>query len=127
MVSALVVHIYLVTKPVKYDNADLQLSRIDFKQTIDSVEAIKIKHFVCSLPGISNAMYNSESNNLVYGYTTGKQSPDNVFKQLMTFGNYQAERFIVTAEQMNTGCPIGKDKRTFMYMLSSTISKWFNK
>ncbi|MBI3234217.1 MAG: hypothetical protein HYZ42_09280 [Bacteroidetes bacterium] len=122
----LVIHILMVTKPVKYDNNNLQLSRIDFKQDIDSVEAGKIRHFVANLPGVNNAMFNIKDRNLVYGYMTGEQNSEDVYKQLMAFGNYKAERFIVSEEQLNSGCPIVADRSSLNYRFYSYIYKIFN-
>jgi cell division protein FtsX len=122
----LIIHILMVTKPVVYDNADLQLSRIDFKQDIDSLEANKIKHFVMTLPGIENVAFNDKDEILIYGYRLGQQSSDNVYKKLIEFGNYKAEKYVVSAEQLNTGCPIGKDRSSLSYRFSSYIYKCFN-
>lgn len=121
----LVVHIYMVTKPVKYDNNDLQLSRIDFKQQVDSAEAIKISHFVAGLPGIQNAMFNLHDQTLVYGYTLGRQNSENVYDQLMAYGHYKAARYAPSAGQLASGCPMGKEKDSFVYRMSASISKWF--
>jgi hypothetical protein len=124
--AVLVVHIYSVTKPVKYDNNDLQLSRIDFKEDIDSIEAAKIRSFVASLPGVQNAMFNTQDNILVYGYSLGKQTSTEVYNQLIKFGHYKAEKFVVSAEQLNSGCPMGKNKNSFVYKLSAFIYNCFN-
>jgi hypothetical protein len=122
----LIIHILMVTKPVVYDNSDLQLSRIDFKQDIDSLEGNKIRHFIATLPGIENSSFNEKDNILVYGFRLGKQNSETVFKKLIEFGNYKAERFVVSEAQMNSGCPMGKDKSTFTYRFSSYIYKCFN-
>lgn len=124
---ALVVHVYLVTKPVKYDNNDLQLSRIDFKQGLDSAEAVRVRSFVAHLPGVVNAMYNFKDNNLVYGYTLGKQTSENVYNQLIAFG-YEGERYVVTEEMAKGGCPagMGKNKDSFVYRCSAVLYKMLN-
>jgi hypothetical protein len=122
----LAVHIYQVTKPVHYDNGDLQLSRIDFKQDIDSAEAIRISHFVAGMPGIQNAMFNLHDRTLVYGYTLGKQNSEQVYNELIRFGQYKALRFVPDQAQLVGGCPLGKDKNSFVYKLSARISGWLN-
>ncbi len=122
----LVVHIVIVTKPVQYDNNDLQLSRIDFKQPIDSAEAVKIRSFVAHLPGVQNALFNLHDRTLVYGYTLGKQSSANVYERLMNFGHYKAVCFVPNATQLSGGCPVGKDKSAFIYKLAAFVSKCFH-
>lgn len=123
--SVLVIHIYMVTKPVKYDNNNLQLSRIDFKEEISVDESAKIKHFVMGLPGIQNVVFNLKDRTLVFGYTLGEQNSLSVYDQLINFGHYKAERCVVNEAQLNSGCPIGKDKSSFTYKLSAYISTWF--
>lgn len=122
----LAVHIYSVTKPVHYDNNDLQLARIDFKQDVDSAQAAEIRHFVAGLPGIINVMYNSHDRTLVYGFTQNQQSSENVYNKLMSFGHYNAQRFIPSSAQLASGCPMGKDKNSFVYRMSAGIYHLLN-
>jgi hypothetical protein len=117
----------MVTKPVKYDNNDLQLSRIDFKENIDSLKANDIRHFVSSLPGVQNTMLNMKDGILVYGYLLGKQNSNAVFDQLMQHGHYKAEKFVVTDEMKAGGCPMaGKDRSSLVYRLTGYIYKLLN-
>ncbi len=125
--TVLIVHIYMVTKPVKYDNNDLQLSRIDFKEPIDSMNANEIRHFVASLPGIQNTMFNIKDRILVYGYLVGKQNSDTVFHQLINHGHYKAEKFVVSEDMKSKGCPMaGKDRSSFVYRFTGYIYKLLN-
>jgi hypothetical protein len=122
--GVLVVHIYMVTKP-KAHGKNLQLSRIDFKEPIDSAEANKIRNFVHGLDGVDNTYFNIPAGMLVYGYLPEKQSSENVYNQLMSHGHYKAERFIVDASQVAKGCPV-MDPNSFGYRMSTVISKIFN-
>lgn len=122
----LVVHIYQVTKPVQYDNNDLQLARIDFKEKVDADKASEICHFVKGLPGVENVMFNSQSGTLVYGYYQKEQNAENVYHKLMSFGHYEATRFVPNATQLASGCPMGKDKNSFVYRMSAGIYNMLN-
>lgn len=123
----LAVHIYSVTKPVYYDNNDLQLARIDFRQDLDAAEASKVRSFVMAMPGVQNVMFNEHDRTLVYGYTLGQQTSENVFTSLMRSGDYKAVRFIPTEEQMASGCPMGGgNKNSFVYRASATIYHFLN-
>jgi|GEM_PF-528642 len=125
--AVLMVHIYMVTKPVNYDNNNLQLARVDFKQTIDSSEAAKIRHFVASLPGVQNTMFNLQDGILVYGFLLGKQTSDNVFQQLMYQGHYKAEKFVPDEDMKTNSCPMaGKDRSSFVYRITAYIYKLLN-
>lgn len=103
-----------------------QLSRIDFKQTIDSAEANKIRSFVGHLEGIESTYFNVKDGILVYTYAVGKQTSINVYNQLINYGHYNAERYIVDASALKTGCPMMADKKSFTYQISYYISKLFN-
>ncbi len=125
LLVVLVVHIYMVTRPRQYDNNNLQLSRIDFKQPVSADEAAKIRHFVAAMPGVDNAMFNQHDQTLVYGFNTGLQNSANVYKQLMAFGHYSAKAFVPDATQLASGCPMGKGNDGFVYKLSASISRLF--
>ncbi len=122
--AVLVVHIYLVTKSHKSKGDTRQLSRIDFKQPVDATEASKIRSFVKHLNGVQSTFFNVDNGILVYTYLRDKQTSENVYNQLIKFGNYKAERFKVD-ESAPTGCPI-IDKKSFTYTVSSYIQKLFN-
>lgn len=118
----LVVHIYLVTLHPKPTN-QIQLSRIDFKEEINEKEAQKIKGFVTSLPDVNAAYFNLKDHILVYTYKIGNQNSLNVFNQIKSFGNYKAERYLVSEAAAKNGCPVGKVKKSFWGTLISYISK----
>jgi len=123
----LVVHIYEVTKPVKYDNSFLQLSRIDFKEDIDSLKANDIRHFVASLRGVQNTLFNVEDNILIYGYNSAEQTPTNVYEKLKAYGHYNAEKFIVSEELKAQGCPMaGKDRSSLVYRFTRYMYNLLN-
>jgi len=121
---ALVVHILLVT-PKNYDNNSLQLSRIDFKEPIDSVKAKHINAQLRSIDGVKNTFFNIEDGTLVYSHDLNKVDAEQAFETLMQKGNYKAERFVVTDAMKNTGCPI-MDRNSFSYRFSNGIHKLFN-
>lgn len=117
----LIVHIYMVTKPVKYDNADLQLARIDFRQDLDSAQALDVQHTVMAMPGIVNVFMNRHDRTLVYGYRQGKQTSEQVYQAVMRSGNYDAERFVLNEQQQSSGCPVMQGKASFLYSISNGL------
>lgn len=117
----LIVHIYMVTKPVKYDNADLQLARIDFRQDLDSAQAVDVQHTVMAMPGIVNVFMNRHDRTLVYGYRQGKQTSEQVYQAVMRSGNYDAERFVLNEQQQSSGCPVMQGKTSFLYSISNGL------
>lgn len=120
----LIVHILLVT-PKNYDNNNLQLSRIDFKEPIDSAKAKTINSQLRSVDGIKNTHINLKDGILVYSYDVNKVNADQAFEALIQKGNYKATRFVVTDEMKATGCPI-MDRNSFSYRFSNGVQKIFN-
>ena len=102
------IHLYYVTDNF-YQNEiskpQLQLSRINFNDDVDSTEAKKIQTFVNDIEGIQKSYFNIQDDILVYSYYVGKQSSDNVFQLLSNAIPISAERFVVSAEKMQSGCP----------------------
>lgn len=121
LLVVLIAHIYSATN--KKSETMLQLSRIDFKEPISQTESIKIKSFVAHLDGVEAVLFNTDNGTLVYTYTISKQNSKNVYDQLMKFGNYKAERYMVSAETAQNGCPAGMDQG-FAGKLTSLIGQF---
>lgn len=120
----LVAHILLVT-PKNYDNNSLQLSRIDFKEPIDSAKAKTINSQLRSINGVKNTHINLRDGIVVYSHDVNKVNAEQAFESLLQKGNYKAERFVVTDDMKATGCPI-MDRNSFSYRFSNGIQKLFN-
>lgn len=121
----LVVHIAIVTKNIHYDNASLQLGRIDFKEPIDSAKAKDINHKIRSIAGVGNTHFNIKDGILIYSVNLNKNSNESVYKQLMAQVPYKAEKYVVTEAMSTKGCPV-MDKSSFAYQFSNTISNIIN-
>jgi hypothetical protein len=119
--AVLVFHIYIVTRSKNHGEKQRQLSRIDFKQAIDSAESVRIKRFVAHLEGVSATYFNMKDHILVYTYVVGKQTSEDVFNKLVDFGHYKAERYIVDAATAKTGCPM-MDNDSFSGKLAAYAS-----
>ncbi|HWZ21945.1 MAG TPA: hypothetical protein VNW06_04785 [Cytophagaceae bacterium] len=122
------VHLYdIAKKSHENPNNKIQLSRIDFKEPIDSSDAMKIKNYVATLDGIQGTYFNVNHGTLVYGYILGSQTPENVFEKAMTFSHnkYKALRYVVSADQLKKGCPAGMD-HSLIIQFSNFLYKSFN-
>ncbi len=121
-------HLYGIAKKRDAEKGNLtQLSRIDFKEPIDSVNALKVKNYVGSMPQVKGTYFNIPAGLFVYGYAPGTMKPQEVFDQVMTFTEhkYKAERYIVSADMMKQGCPAGMDN-SFSMGLANLLFKIFN-
>ena len=123
--TVLVVHIVTV-KPTQYDNSTLQISRIDFKESIDSVKAKEIHRNMKSIAGVKNPKFYSDKNVLVFYHDTKIVNSEQVFNQLMAKGNYKAERLIIPANiASKQACPV-MDENSFKYKFSRGVKRIFN-
>lgn len=102
------IHLYYVTDNF-YQNElskpQIQLSRIDFKEDIDSTEAKQIQTFVNGIEGIQKSYFNIKDDILVYSYYAGKQNSETVFKLLTEATHVIGEKFYVSSDKVNSGCP----------------------
>lgn len=123
-VAILIYHI-ATAKPAVYENANLQVSRIDFKTDIDSVEAKKINHDLRTITGITSDSIIIKRNVVVYFHNNKMTDSKQVYAELMSKGTYDAQRFILPDNLANKEvCPM--DPNSFTYRLSQQINHFFN-
>ncbi len=121
----LIIHI-ATAKPVEYDNATLQISRIDFKEPIDSLMAKQINRDMKSIPGVKNPSVFADKKVVVYFHDMKIANSEQVYNQLMEKGNYKAERYIVPEKlASNKVCPV-MNEDSFSFKFSRGIQRIFN-
>lgn len=125
LLFVLVVHI-ASAKPVQIDNATLQISRIDFKEPIDSLKAKEIHRHLKSIPGVKNDRLNKETGILVYFHDNRINNSENIFNLLMAKGNYKAERFTISNETASKKVCPAMNTNSFSYKFSRGIQRIFN-
>ena len=121
----LVVHI-ATAKPLEVDNASLQISRIDFKEPIDSLKAKEIHRNLISISLVKTDRLNKETGVLVFFHDIKVADSKTIYNKLMTMGDYKAERFVLPKELENkTACPVMTED-SFSYKFSRGIQRIFN-
>ena len=121
----LVVHI-ATAKPLMIDNASLQISRIDFKEPIDSLKAKEIHRNLKKIPGVKTDRLNIKTGVLVFFYDIKIANSEEIYNQLVALGNYKAERYILPKGLENkTACPVMTED-SFSYKFSRGIQRIFN-
>jgi hypothetical protein len=122
--SILIFHI-ITAKPAVYDSPNLQVSRIDFKSNIDSVEAKKICSDLRSIKGLTSDSIIVKRNVVVYFHNNKVTNSKKVYDELMTKGHYDAQRYILPANLANKEvCPI--DQNSFSYKMAKSLNQIFN-
>lgn len=123
--TVLVVHI-ATAKPKVYDNATLQISRIDFKEPIDSLKAKEIHRNMKTIAGVKNPKMYLDKKVLVYYHDIRIVNSEQVFNQLMAKGDYKAERLIIPVNIASKQvCPV-MDENSFKYKFSRGVKSIFN-
>lgn len=123
MFVILVYHI-ATAKPV--DNANIQISRIDFDKPFDSISTIDIQQKLHAIPGVKSEII-VKRNVVVYFHDNRIADSKKVYDELMTKGNYNAKRFIVPANLANKQvCPVMR-RDGISYKFTKFIQGIFNK
>ena len=121
--AILVFHI-VTAKPAVYENENLQVSRIDFKNDIDSAQAKKINADLRSINGITSDSIIIKRNVVVYFHNNKITNSEKVYDELMTKSPYEAERFMLPENLANKEvCPI--DQNSFTYKMAKSLNQIF--
>ncbi|MBZ4035703.1 hypothetical protein K6T82_13065 [Flavobacterium sp. 17A] len=122
--AILIFHI-ITAKPAVYESPNLQVSRIDFKENIDSISAKKICADLRSIKGLTSDSIIVKRNVVVYFHNNKITNSEKVYNELMSKGNYDAQRYILPAGLANKEvCPI--DQNSYSYKLSKKLNQFFN-
>jgi len=122
--AILVFHI-ITAKPAVYESPNLQVSRIDFKENIDSATAKKICADLRSIKGLTSDSIIVKRNVVVYFHNNKITNSKKVYDELISKGHYDAQRYILPASlASNEVCPI--DQNSYSYKLSKKINQFFN-
>lgn len=121
----LVYHI-ATAKPVVYDNSTMQISRIDFKEPLDTLKMKEIHRNLKSIPGFISDSYNLQKGILVYYHDNRIADSKTMYNALIRKGNYKANRYIISKSlASNEVCPV-MNKGSFSYKFSKTVKQIFN-
>lgn len=122
---AIVLYHVITVKPAEYENANIQVSRIDFENNIDSAQAKQICADLRTIKGLTSDSIIVKRNVVVYFHNNKMTNSEKVFNELMHKRDYKAKRFIVDANLANKKvCPV--DQNSFSYKLFKTVNHFFN-
>jgi hypothetical protein len=120
-----VILVYHITNARPVENATIQVSRIDFDKPFDSLSTVAVKEELHSINGVKSEII-VKRNVVVYFHDNNIADSKKIYDELMTKGNYKAERFILPPGLANTQvCPVMK-KGGFKYKFSKFIQGIFN-
>lgn len=111
--TILLIHIYMVTKP-KPDKHTRILARIDIGQHVDSNDVHKIVGWLYAQPGVDHVMCNPKTGIAVFSFSPLQNDANTIaiqFSRQLNFVN--ASRFMPTAAQMKSACPVAPNSFTY--------------
>ncbi|MEO5776870.1 MAG: hypothetical protein ABIQ27_08190 [Flavobacterium sp.] len=121
-----VILVYHIATARPLDNATIQVSRIDFDKPFDSLSTIEIKQKLHNIAGVKSEII-VKRNVVVYFHDNRISDSKKVYNELMTKGNYKAERFVLPEGLANKQvCPVMK-KDGASYKFTKFIQGIFNK
>ena len=122
---AIFVYHIITAKPAVYESQNLQVSRIDFKTNIDSVQAKQICSDLRSIKGLTTDSIIVKRNVVVYFHNNAITNSEKVYDELMSKGKYDAQRYILPASMANKEvCPV--DQNSASYKLLKKVNQLFN-
>ena len=110
LVIVLCIHIYIVTRPKPLDPSTVAMARMDIKQDINTNDAAKITALLYAQNGVSHVLVNPTSKIAVFTYFPSKTTADAVIGGFKSQSDYTASRFMPTAQEMKSGCPVMSPK-----------------
>jgi hypothetical protein len=123
-IGILLFHI-ITAKPAVYESPNLQVSRIDFKKDIDSVEAKQICSDLRSIKGLTSDSIIVKRNVVVYFHNNKITNSEKVYNELMSKRPYDAQRYILPAHLASKEvCPVNQNSMS--YKFSQKVNQFFN-
>ena len=120
-----VILVYHIATARPIENATIQVSRIDFDKPFDSMSAIYIKQKLHDIPGVKSDII-IKRNVVVYFHDNKVADSKRIYDELMTTGQYNAQRFILPEGLANKQvCPVIK-KDGISYKFTQFVQRIFN-
>ena len=120
-----VILVYHIATARPIENATIQVSRIDFDKPFDSMSAIDIKQNLHDILGVKSDII-IKRNVVVYFHDNKVADSKRIYDELMTTGQYNAQRFILPEGLANKQvCPVIK-KDGISYKFTQFVQRIFN-
>jgi len=100
------IHIYLVTRPSPPNAYTRAMARMDIRTPINSTDATVISKWFYQQKGVDHVLVNPKTAIVIFTYYPLHTSATAISSQFISSLPYPAVRFIPTAAQMSSGCPV---------------------
>ena len=120
-----IILVYHIATARPLDNTTIQVSRIDFDKPFDSLSTIDIKQKLHTIAGVKSEII-VKRNVVVYFHDNKIADSKKIYSELMTKGNYNAERFTIPANLANQQvCPVMR-RDGISYKFTKFVQRIFN-
>ncbi len=120
----LAIIVYHIANARPIENATIQISRIDFDKPFDSIGTVEIREKLHAIKGVKSDII-VKNNVVVYFHDNTIANSEKVYNELMSKGNYKAERFVLPANLANKQvCPVIK-KDGLSYKFTKLVQSIF--
>jgi hypothetical protein len=120
-IIALAVHIYMVYSPKAPGEHTRILARIDIKQQITTEDSTKITSWLYQQKAVDHVLVNPHTNIVVFTFFPIKSGANEIVSHFRTRFHFKAERFMPTAENLKSSCPVASS--SFSYKVYKFITK----
>ncbi|MCH7408217.1 heavy-metal-associated domain-containing protein [Belliella sp. DSM 111904] len=124
LVTTLAVHIYAVTRPKPGAISHLALTRIDFDQSLDSLQAVQMTNLVNKLEGVQEVRVNKNSGHVICMYNHKEISPNDIAAMLKSETSMVASVYQPSQETLAQSCPAFNEE-SLTYKLGAFFQKSF--
>lgn len=107
------IHLYIVSDAPR---PQIQISRIDFQEPVDSVSVNRIKGTILAFNGVKHVYFNVPDHVVVFGHDPSVVPAETVVRKVQEKFAFKAERFLPDPETISKGCPITGKNSIFVKM-----------
>lgn len=109
-------YLYHLPGAIAATGPQIQLSRIDFQEPIDSLSARRVKGVILAVSGVKQTYFNVPDRIVVFSHDPKIVSADAVLRQIQHKFAFQAERFLPDLPKNSSSCPVTGQNSIFVRM-----------
>lgn len=110
------IYLYHLPGAIVAAKPQIQLSRIDFQEPIDSLSANRVKGTILTISGVLQTHFNVPDRIVVFSHDPKIVSADAVLRKIQHKYPFQAKRFLPDLPTNSSSCPVTGQNSIFVRM-----------